>query len=78
MLSLLSGHFPSAPDEVAVTSGVATDFYLKIDSSWRQGGVTRRVGIVENPQNLLDEFALVPLGQVRAPTQASSAGAVMG
>ena len=70
MLSLLSGHFPSAPDEVAVTSGVASDFHLKIGNSWQQGGVTRRVvGIVENPQNLLDEFALVQPGQVRAPTQ---------
>ena len=38
MLSLLSGHFPSAPDEVAVTSGVASDFHLKIDSSWRKDG----------------------------------------
>lgn len=70
MLSLVSGHFPSAPDEVAVTTGVASDFDLKVGSIWQQGGMTRRVvGIVENPQNLLDEFALVPPGQVRAPTQ---------
>ena len=34
------------------------------------GGATRRVvGIVQNPQSLLDEFALVPPGQVRAPTE---------
>ena len=70
MLSLVSGHFPSAPDQAAVTTGVASDFDLKIGSIWHQGGMTRRVvGIVENPQNLLDEFALVPPGQVRAPTQ---------
>ncbi len=70
MLSLVSGHFPAVPDEVAVTAGVASDFKLKVGEVWRQGGVARQVvGIVENPQNLLDEFALVPPGQVTAPTQ---------
>ena len=70
MLSLVSGHFPAASDEAAVTSGVASDFNLKAGEVWRQGGVARRVvGIVENPQNLLDEFALVRPGQVKAPTQ---------
>ena len=68
MLSLVSGHFPAASDEAAVTSGVASDFNLKAGEVWRQGGVARRVvGIVENPQNLLDEFALVRPGQVKAP-----------
>jgi putative ABC transport system permease protein len=70
MLSLLSGHFPNTPHEVVVTSGVAAEFHLGIGDSWRQSGMTRRVvGIVENPQNLLDEFALVQPGQVRAPNQ---------
>jgi len=70
MLSLVSGRFPTAPDEVAVTPGVASDSNLKVGDVWRQGGVARRVvGIVENPQNLLDEFALVPPGQVKAATQ---------
>ena len=68
MLSLVSGHFPAASDEVAVTSGVASDFHLKIGEDWQQSGVARRVvGIVENPQNLLDEFALVQPGQVEPP-----------
>ena len=39
-------------------------------SLWRHGGTTRRVtGIVQNPQSLLDEFALVVPGQVTAPSQ---------
>jgi putative ABC transport system permease protein len=71
MLSLVSGHYPTGPDQVAVTSGVASDFRLKIGTIWRQGGgMTRRVvGIVQNPQSLLDEFALVAPGQVAAPSQ---------
>jgi putative ABC transport system permease protein len=53
-----------------VTSGVASDFNLKVGSDWREMGVTRKVvGIVENPKNLLDEFALVMPGQVASPTQ---------
>jgi putative ABC transport system permease protein len=70
MLSLVSGHFPAGPGQVAVTSGVASDFGLRIGSVWHQGGTARTVvGIVQNPQSLLDEFALVPPGQVRNPTQ---------
>jgi len=70
MLSLLSGHYPTGPGQVAVTDGVASDFNLKIGDLWHQGGTTRLVvGIVENPQSLLDEFALVAPGQVRASTQ---------
>ena len=53
-----------------MTSGVALDFHLAVGSSWTVGGVSRKVtGIVQNPQNLLDEFALVAPGQVTAPTQ---------
>src|SRR6202034_705456 len=70
MLSLISGHLPVGASQVAVTSGVASDFHLLVGSSWRVGGVSRTVtGIVQNPQNLLDEFALVAPGQVTAPTQ---------
>ena len=55
---------------MAVTSEVASDFHLAVGSSWTVGGVSRKVtGIVQNPQNLLDEFALVAPGQVTAPTQ---------
>jgi putative ABC transport system permease protein len=70
MLSLVSGHYPTSPGQVAVTSGVASDFQLAVGDVWHQGGTARRVvGIVQNPQSLLDEFALVAPGQVTAPTQ---------
>ncbi|HEY2520660.1 MAG TPA: FtsX-like permease family protein [Streptosporangiaceae bacterium] len=70
MLSLISGQFPVGAGQVAVTSGVASDFHLAVGSSWTVGGVSRNVtGIVQDPQNLLDEFALVATGQVTAPTQ---------
>jgi putative ABC transport system permease protein len=69
MLSLVSGHYPSGAGEVAVTSGVASAFDLEMGHTWRVGGVDRRVvGIVENPQSLLGEFALVAPGQVTNPT----------
>jgi putative ABC transport system permease protein len=69
MLSLLSGRYPAGADQVAVTKGVASAFGLTVGDVWRVGGVERRVvGIVENPQSLLDEFALVVPGQVKSPT----------
>ena len=65
MLSLVSGHYPAGPGQVAVTQGVATTFNLRIGDMWHQGGQARQVtGIVQNPQSLLDEFALVAPGQV--------------
>ena len=70
MLSLVTGRYPAGPGEVAVTDGVASAFSLKIGDVWHQGGTARRVvGIALNPQSLLDEFALVVPGQVRAPGQ---------
>ena len=70
MLSLVSGHYPAGPGQVAVTQGVATTFNLKIGDMWHQGGQLRQVtGIVQNPQSLLDEFALVAPGQVSTPSQ---------
>jgi putative ABC transport system permease protein len=71
MLSLVSGHYPTGAGQVAVTSEVASAFNLKIGNVWHQGGgmARRVVGIVQNPQSLLDEFALVAPGQVAAPSQ---------
>ena len=70
MLSLVAGHYPTGPGQVAVTDGVASTFNLRIGDFWHHGGTTREVtGIVQNPQSLLDEFALVVPGQVSAPTQ---------
>ena len=65
LLSLVSGHLPDGAHQVALTSGVASELRLKVGSSWHEAGVTRTVvGIVENPENLLDAFALVTPGQV--------------
>ena len=70
MLSLVSGRYPAGPGQVAVTGGVAATFNLKVGDVWHQGGKTRQVvGIVQNPQSLLDEFALVAPGQVSTPSQ---------
>jgi putative ABC transport system permease protein len=64
-LRLDSGRYPTQAGQVAVTSGTAKLFGLRIGSSWTANGRTWRVvGIVENPLNLLDEFALVAPGQV--------------
>ncbi|MGH3159347.1 MAG: ABC transporter permease, partial [Streptosporangiaceae bacterium] len=72
MLSLVSGRYPTGPGQVAVTSAVASAFSLKAGDLWRQSGTARRVtGIVQNPQNLLDEFALVAPGQITAPGEVS-------
>jgi putative ABC transport system permease protein len=73
MLSLLAGRYPATAGEVAVTHGVATAFHLRIGSTWQVGGRQRRVvGFVENPQSLLDEFALVLPGQVRSPNDVTA------
>ena len=69
MLSLLSGHYPAGPGQVAVTDGVALAFNLRIGDQWHQGATRQVTGIVQNPQSLLDEFALVAPGQVTAPSQ---------
>jgi len=68
LLSLVSGAYPTTASQIAVTSGVASSFNLQIGSSWTVNGVTRKVtGIVQNPESLLDEFALVIPGQVTNP-----------
>ncbi len=73
MLTLVRGHYPANADQVAVTSGVATAFHLSVGRSWDVAGVSRDVvGIVQNPQSLLDEFALVVPGQVSSPSQVTA------
>ncbi|HEX3959743.1 MAG TPA: FtsX-like permease family protein, partial [Trebonia sp.] len=70
LLGLVSGSYPTTASQVAVSSGVAADFSLRVGGRWTTGGITRTVtGIVENPQSLLDEFALVIPGQVTSPDQ---------
>jgi putative ABC transport system permease protein len=67
MIQLLSGHYPTGPNQIAVTPGLASELNLRVGDTWSQGGKTV-VGVVQNPQSLLDEFALVPPGQVVHPT----------
>ncbi len=70
LVSLVSGHYPTNAHQVALTSSVASELNLRVGGLWKQAGVTRTVvGIVENPANLLDSFALVKPGQVASPTQ---------
>jgi putative ABC transport system permease protein len=70
MLALVAGRYPAGRSQVAVSGRMALIFNLRIGSVWPEGGRARRVvGLVENPANLLDEFALVAPGQVSAPTQ---------
>jgi putative ABC transport system permease protein len=76
LLALDSGRYPSGPGQVAVTSGLASLYSLKVGSTWHvpagagaeAGRAFTVTGIVENPSNLLDEFALVAPGQVAAPS----------
>jgi putative ABC transport system permease protein len=72
MLALTSGHYPTGPGQVALTSQVASIYHVAVGGVWHADGRSWRVvGMVENPANLLDEFALVAPGQVTAPTQAT-------
>ncbi len=70
MLSLVSGRYPAGPGEVALTPDLARTFGVTVGGTWSRAGKSWRVtGIAQNPQSLLDEFALVAPGQVTAPTQ---------
>lgn len=72
LLALVSGHYPIGPGQVAMTGSVAALYGVGIDGTWHADGRSWRVtGIVENPSNLLDEFALVAPGQLTAPAQVS-------
>ena len=68
MLRLVSGSYPSS-GQVAVTASVASTLDLRIGDRWTvDGRALRVVGVVENPKNLQDSFALVPPGQIRSPS----------
>src|SRR5580698_7380090 len=56
-----AGHYPSGAGQVAVTSGLAQALQVRIGSVLSLPGHHQRVtGIVENPSDLKDQFALVP------------------
>jgi len=75
LLALDAGRYPSGPGQVAVTQGLAQLYGLRIGATWHvpvgtgneAGRAFTVTGIVENPSNLLDEFALVAPGQLSAP-----------
>jgi putative ABC transport system permease protein len=68
-LALVHGHFPSGAGQVAVTSGVAQTLQVHIGSVLSLPGHHQRVtGIVENPSDLNDQFALV-LPSAAGPAQ---------
>jgi putative ABC transport system permease protein len=70
LLSLESGSYPAGPGQVALTSQVAALYGAHVGGTWRVAGTAWRVtGIVANPSNLADQFALVAPGQVRQPSQ---------
>ena len=70
LLSLVSGAYPAGPGQVALTSPLAALYGARVGGTWQAAGTTWRVtGIVQDPSNLADEFALVAPGQVRHPSQ---------
>ncbi|MGQ5261499.1 FtsX-like permease family protein [Micromonospora sp. ZYX-F-536] len=59
MLALRQGRYPTGPAEVAVTDGVARALRADLGRPVRIGDTDRLVvGVVENPADLHDEFAL--------------------
>ena len=71
-LRLDSGRFPSGAGEVAATKNVASLLGLHLGSEWSVGGQTRLVvGVIENPLDLQDQFALVSPGQISTPDRVS-------
>jgi putative ABC transport system permease protein len=82
LLALDSGRYPSGPGQAAVTPGLARLYGLRVGSTWHvpaaalpntgaaeAGRAFTVTGIVEDPSNLLDEFALVAPGQLASPNQ---------
>jgi putative ABC transport system permease protein len=70
LVSLVSGTYPAGPGQVALTRQVAALYGARVGGTWHAGGTTWRVtGIVQNPSNLADEFALAAPGQVTHPSQ---------
>ena len=70
LLGLVSGTYPAGPGQAALTTQVAALYGAHVGGTWHAVGTTWRVtGIVQDPSNLADEFALVAPGQVTHPSQ---------
>ena len=64
-LRLRDGRLPTAAGEVAMTPRAAEELDLHLGSTWEGKRFTRQVvGLVENPAQLSDDFALVATGQL--------------
>src|SRR5262249_55305485 len=70
LLSLVSGTYPAGPGQVALTGQVAALYGAHVGGTWHAAGTTWQVtGIVQDPSNLADQFALVAPGQIPHPGQ---------
>ncbi|GAA3452255.1 FtsX-like permease family protein [Dactylosporangium matsuzakiense] len=70
MLHLDAGRWPQGPAEVALTRRVADALGLRLGGVWHRNDRDRTVvGLVENPLDLRDAFALVAPGQAGAPSR---------
>jgi putative ABC transport system permease protein len=70
LLALRRGSYPVGPRQVAITDGVANLLRLELGATLALDGRRRTVvGIVENPRDLSDEFALVSPSSAGAPQQ---------
>ena len=59
-----------SPGQVALTSQVASLYGAHTSGTWQAGGTTLRVtGIVQDPSNLADEFALTARARSRTPAR---------
>ncbi|MEU5722806.1 FtsX-like permease family protein [Micromonospora sp. NPDC047738] len=68
MLALRQGRYPAGADEVAVTDGVARTLRTGLGRRVSLDGHDRLVvGVVENPKDLADEFALVDVAHADPP-----------
>ena len=68
LLALRSGSYPVGPGQVAITEGVAELLNVEQGATLDLDGRRRTVvGIVENPLDLSDEFALVSPSSARSP-----------
>src|SRR5215218_207847 len=70
LLALRRGSYPVGAGQVAVSDGVADLLRLRLGATLALDGRRRTVvGIVENPRDLSDEFALVSPSSAGAPDQ---------
>ena len=68
MLALREGRYPGGAGEVALTDGAVAVLRTALGSTVSLDGRTRVVvGVVENPHDLADEFALVDVTRADAP-----------